>query len=91
MSHYQYSAGDHPDYHDEFGRFDFPKEQNVYGENWWLVATDLAEDYHHNHDGWEASWPLELRIYKDAAEVARFSVEREIQPVFYAYDLPVAA
>lgn len=90
MAHYQYSAGGHPDYHEPSGRFDFPDKQPLYLEEWSLVATDLADDYHHNHDGWEDSWPIELRIYKDSEEVGRFSVEREMQPAFYALEKEVA-
>lgn len=87
MPHYQYSAGDYPEYHCISGRFDFPDKQPLYLEEWALVATDLADDYHHNHDGWEDDWPLELRIYKDGEEVGRFKVERESQPVFYAWEV----
>lgn len=87
---YTYSAGNGECCHDECGRFELPRNQCLYHKDWQLVATDLADDYHHNHDGWESSWPLELRIYEDDVEVARFSVEREAQPVFYAWrrDMP---
>ncbi|MGX1786876.1 hypothetical protein ACWIGM_09080 [Bosea sp. NPDC055332] len=89
MPHYEYSAGHDEIDHGEFCRFDFPDDQKLYGEDWVLVADELAEDYHGNHDGWEASWPLELRIYKDGSEVARFNVHQEHQPVFYAYGIDV--
>lgn len=82
MAEYQYSAGTCESYHVEGGRFDFPRNQKTYSENWFLIADELADDFHSNHDGWEAEWPLELRIYKEGKEVARFSVEREYEPTF---------
>lgn len=86
MTTYQYSAGNCESHHVEIARFDFPRGQKTYGENWSMIADELAEHYHSNHDGWEATWPLELRVYKDEAEVARFSVEREYEPSFIAYE-----
>lgn len=49
-------------------------------------AVDAAEDYHSNHDGWEARWPLTFAIYEteDGPEVGRFTVEREYEPQFNA-------
>lgn len=80
---YEYSAGNHPHDHGDDCRFEFPKRQCIYHQEWHLVATDLADDYHSNHDGWEASWPIEFRIYKDAECVWKGEVEREMEPVFY--------
>lgn len=86
MAHLTYSAGGKCEsYHEEIARFDFPKGQKTYGLVWDLIADELAADYHDNHDGWEASWPLELRIYSDGQEVARFEVEKEIVPHFSAW------
>ncbi len=50
------------------------------------IAQDCAEDYHGNHDGWESSWPLTFILYasEEGPEIARFEVERESEPVFYA-------
>ena len=52
-------------------------------EDW---AVEAAEDYHGNHDGWEAHWPLTFAIYEteDGPEIARFLVERETVPQFHA-------
>lgn len=80
---YQYSAGCHPDYHAPESRFEFPCGQCLYTEDWRLVATDLADDYHSNHDGWESNWPIELRIYKNAECVWKGEVDREMEPAFY--------
>ncbi len=79
----QYSVGDHPDYHEPDSRFNFPSKQGTYGGDWALVATDLAEDYHHGHDGWEASWPVTLKIWKDGECVREFEIEREAVPSFH--------
>ena len=82
MDDLTYSAGTSEGCHES--RHDFPTRQRTYGDNWKLVADDLAEDYNDNHDGWEASWPLELRIYRGDDEVARFEVEKEFRPYFSA-------
>ena len=51
----------------------------------WMVE-EVAADYHRNHDGWDASWPLEFTLHKTKGgpEIGRFEVEREAKPVFYA-------
>lgn len=52
-----------------------------------LVAQECADDYHHNHDGWECqSWPytFALRESEDGPIVARFTVDREAVPSFTA-------
>lgn len=85
MSAFTYSAGGRQEcFHDENGRFAFPKEQHLYGRSWDLVVTDLAEHFHSHHDGWESDWPAQFRIYEDGTELARFLVEREMEPTFYA-------
>lgn len=87
MSVLTYSAGgDQACWHEEYSRHDFPRGQNLYWRDWSCVVTDLADDYHSNHDGWESSWPLQFRIYEDGVEVARFEVEREYDPRFTAWD-----
>lgn len=54
------------------------------------LAKTAADDFHSNHDGWECSWPLEFVILReDGSEVGTYSVEREAEPVFYAYEVKV--
>lgn len=77
----EYSMGDSDH------RFNFPKGQNTYSGNWWMLADDLAEDFFDNHDGWESSWPQTLRIFSRGEQVAAFTVEMEREPVFRSYDL----
>ena len=49
-------------------------------------AQDAAENYQYNHGGWEASWPLEFEILTaDEEIIERYEIERESEPVFYAY------
>jgi hypothetical protein len=50
-------------------------------------AEECAQDYHWNHDGWEASWPMKISIAEteDGPIIETFEVEREAEPVFYAY------
>lgn len=51
-----------------------------------MLAQEAADDYHSNHDAWEAPWPLVFALYgsEDGEEVARFSVDRELQYRFTA-------
>jgi hypothetical protein len=60
---------------------------------WRDRAVDAAEDYHCNHNGWDARWPLEIAMFEteDGPAVARFEVECEAVPQFYAHELPKAA
>jgi hypothetical protein len=89
LADFTYSVGNCASYHEEYSRFAFPKGSHLYGEDWSCVVTDLADDYHSNHDGWESAWPLEFRIYKHGVEKARFSIEREYSPEFYALEVPI--
>ena len=52
------------------------------------TAIEAADDYHSNHDGWESRWPLTFDLYENeegGAAFARFEVERESVPEFWAY------
>lgn len=53
------------------------------------LAEECAEDYHHEHDGWEATWPLTFILYetKDGPERARMSVDCETVPSFTATEV----
>ena len=44
------------------------------------VAEQAADDYHSNHDGWEASWPQIICVEQDG-ETGTFSVDRDNVPV----------
>lgn len=50
------------------------------------IAKLCAENYHSEHDGWEAAWPLDITLYEseDGPAIATFEVNREAEPVFYA-------
>ena len=55
-----------------------------------LLATFCAEDYHRNHGGWEAAWPVDMTIFRyssldEGPVLWRGSVERESMPMFSAY------
>ncbi len=47
-------------------------------------ARECAENYHNAHDGWEASWPVDIALYLDGILIGLFEVEREAEPVFIA-------
>ena len=55
------------------------------------LIKDCADDYHSNHDGWEAAWPITFALFatEEGPEVARFDVERDVEPVFYARAAPM--
>ena len=69
--------------HCESTPFAFEPDSNEM-DRW--MAQEAADDYHSNHDGWEATWPLTFSLHEteDGPEVARFEVERECQAVFWA-------
>lgn len=57
-------------------------------ESGYDIASECAEDFHTHHDGWDCSWPIEFVILReDGSEVGRYTVERESEPVFYAYEV----
>ena len=50
-----------------------------------MVAEDCAEDYHAQHDGWEAHWPVDITLLRDDGSViATCEVDRESVPSFSA-------
>jgi hypothetical protein len=49
-----------------------------------ILAQQAADDYHHEHDGWESSWPLVFVLYHEGRELGKFDVERETVPQFVA-------
>lgn len=49
----------------------------------WL-AEDAAQNYHSNHDGWEADWPVKLAIFDGDICLGKFEVELEFDPSFSA-------
>lgn len=49
------------------------------------VAEECARFFHANMDGWEARWPVEIRVYSnDGRTLGTFEVERDLDPVFIA-------
>jgi hypothetical protein len=51
------------------------------------MASDAAEDYFTNHDGFEASWPLNFEIFIDNVSQGIHEVEFENTPTFTATKL----
>lgn len=73
---YQYSI-----YTDKHGRrYDLESDIDEFGGDLFDAA---AKDYHYNHNGWEAVWPIEFKLY-DASGNIRLTalVEREVVPAF---------
>lgn len=49
------------------------------------VAEDCAQDLHRNHDGWELSWPLTLKLWDRQGDfLGEWEVDRDVEPVFHA-------
>ena len=47
------------------------------------VAQEAAADYHRDHGGWEASWPVAFTLFnEDGDSLGDFEVERETVPEF---------
>jgi hypothetical protein len=52
------------------------------------IAGDAARDFHYNHDGWEARWPIDFTVVGQNGVEQRFSIERDMEPVFFATSVP---
>lgn len=49
------------------------------------IAEECAQDYHQNHDGWEAHWPVTFVMWDaQGKELGTCEVYRESEPVFQA-------
>jgi hypothetical protein len=47
------------------------------------LAQEAAEDFHRNHDGWDHhNWPVEIDLYDGDKHIGRFSIDRDVAPVF---------
>ena len=56
------------------------------------IAEAAAEDFFHNHDGWEASWPIEFSIFEAGDKfLGTFSVDCKAVPQFLAHRIAGAA
>lgn len=54
------------------------------------VAEEAAEDFFHNHDGWEHKWPLKISIESGSAYMQNqmhFEVDMESVPSFSATEV----
>ncbi len=48
------------------------------------IAEDAGKEYYHEHDGWEASWPLDFEIFSEGKSLGVFTVTQEAEPTFSA-------
>ncbi|PHM51876.1 hypothetical protein [Xenorhabdus hominickii] len=48
------------------------------------LAEMCAKDYHDNHDGWEAYWPLDIVVFADGKYLGVFRIMQEYNPTFTA-------
>ena len=73
-------------YHDADERYDLPGfKPSTEGGAGRGAAEFAAEDYHSNHDGWEAEWPLTFAMYDPNDQlIGRYLVQREAVPEFVA-------
>jgi hypothetical protein len=55
-----------------------PREQTT-------MAELCAQDFYSEHDGWEVSWPTEIKLYEshDGPALATLEVGIEMEPRFY--------
>lgn len=45
-----------------------------------LLITEAAKDFHSNHDGWEAGWPLVFNLHEPGSEskvIAQYKIDQE--------------
>jgi hypothetical protein len=51
------------------------------------IAEECAEDFYHNHDGWEHQWPKTFFIFDESENLlGTFEIHLEHQPTFRAYE-----
>lgn len=56
------------------------------------IAEAAADDYHSNHDGWEAHWPRTFIIFDmDDNRLGQCEVDREAVPQFRAYGVQLGS
>lgn len=48
------------------------------------LAETCAEDFHQNHDGWDASWPLRFVLFGNDEFLGEYVVDRVAVPQFEA-------
>ncbi len=48
------------------------------------IAEKAADHFHARRDGWECTWPIKFKLWRDETYLGEFEVEREMDPVFYA-------
>lgn len=73
---YEYSVEPYDD------RYSFESKFTADSKHW--LAEDAAEEFFHEHDGWESKWPLVFNVYDDDRHLGRYSVDVEHQPHFSA-------
>jgi hypothetical protein len=55
-------------------------------ESYW-VFEDAAEDFYHEHDGWECGWPMRFDVYNEGRWLGARDVHMEMEPNFTAFDI----
>lgn len=63
--------------------FECPKVEDISDYD----AQECAEQYYHEHDGWEDTWPIMLGMKdtEDGPVIQMYKVEMEAVPHFSAY------
>jgi hypothetical protein len=51
------------------------------------VAGDAARDFHFKHGGLDMEWPLDFIVVMQNGAEHRFSLRREVEPVFFASNI----
>ncbi|TGQ19272.1 hypothetical protein [Mesorhizobium sp. M00.F.Ca.ET.217.01.1.1] len=69
-------------------RYEF--DSNFVPDSHW-VFEDAAEDFYHNHDGWECGWPIRFDVYHGDRWLGTKEVHMEMEPRFRAFDILEAA
>lgn len=78
--------------------YSFETDPNLLDEDFYIEAVvcvpgfteiDCARDYFDNHDGWEASWPLQITMWILDENLGRkfmgcYNIEIEYEPEFYS-------
>jgi hypothetical protein len=78
MKYYIKRGGSTPD--DAFTLDDHGFDEDL--DNAEILAEVAAEDYHHNHDGWESRWPIVFTLILADGATCDVSVDQEAVPTF---------
>jgi len=81
MTVYRYYVPDDGQTTDDCFEFELPGNWDEEPNH---IASEAADDYFNEHDGWDSAWPRDIVVFLTDGREVRCSVSMETEPVFYA-------